>query len=432
MTAPMLVAWNLTRRCNLACSHCYLDAVQRKREAPDELSTDEALGVVAQIADLAPAAMLVLSGGEPLLRRDLPVLVAAAARRGLLPVIGTNGTLLQPRRAAELRQAGAAGVGISLDSADAVFHDRLRGRAGAWAAARRGIGAARAAGLALLLQTTLCAENRAQLAALAELAESWGALAFNVFFLVCTGRGVTWTDLPPAAYEEALAEILRLQGIHPRLMIRARCAPYLRRLLAGQGAASATGYAEWSSACLAGRRYLRITPRGEVTPCPYLPQVVGDLRQTALRDIWEQAPLFARLRSELPGGKCGDCDFRYSCGGCRARAFAQHGEAMAEDPQCAYVRPPDRCPEATPGPLAAAATTGATAATWDPAVTWEPAAEALLDRIPGFVRATVRARLEAWAAKEGVPRISVEFMRAHRPPGPFPLALSGGARYTAR
>lgn len=134
MSAPQLVSWNLTRRCNLACGHCYLDAVQRKSEAPGELSTEAALRVIDEIAEAAPGAMLVLTGGEPLLRADLVGLVARAAAVGLMPVIGTNGVLLDDDRARQLVQAGAAGVGVSLDSAAPGFHDRLRGRSGAWRA----------------------------------------------------------------------------------------------------------------------------------------------------------------------------------------------------------------------------------------------------------------------------------------------------------
>ncbi|MDP2787429.1 MAG: radical SAM protein, partial [Pseudomonadota bacterium] len=154
-TAPQIISWNLTRVCNLACAHCYLDAVQRRREASDELTLAEAEDVVTQIAATAPGAMLVLTGGEPLLRRDLETIVAAAARQGLMPVIGTNGTLLDAARAGALRAAGAMGVGISLDSVEPDFHDRLRGQIGAWEGAMRGIEAARAAGLAVLIQTTL-------------------------------------------------------------------------------------------------------------------------------------------------------------------------------------------------------------------------------------------------------------------------------------
>ncbi|MBI2314031.1 MAG: radical SAM protein [Betaproteobacteria bacterium] len=402
---PMIVSWNLTRRCNLTCGHCYLDAVQRKRETPDELNTEEACGVIEQIAELAPGAMLVMTGGEPLIRRDLPVLVEAAAKLGLMPVIGTNGTLLSLFRAVELKRAGAVGVGISVDSATSAFHDRLRGQVGAWAAAIAGIEAARQTGLGVLLQATLFEENRGELADLADLAESAGAMALNFFFLVCTGRGVTQTDLSSAAYEEALQEILRLQQARPKLMIRARCAPYARRLQGLHAGVSDGAYADWSSACLAGRRYLRITPSGGVTPCPYIPQVVGNLRESALKQVWEEHPLFRRLRTELPGGKCGDCDFRFSCGGCRARALAMHGDLMAEDPKCGYCRPA----EAVPEPLAAGGRTQGSAPSWT------PEARALLERIPGFVRERVRANLEREAEKVRVECIDLEFMRAHRP-----------------
>jgi len=413
-TEPFIVSWNLTRLCNLRCGHCYVDAVQRRSEATDELGTGEALDVLGQIAELAPGAMLVLTGGEPLMRKDLPELVRRSAQLGLMPVIGSNGIMLDVKRAAGLHALGAAGVGISLDSGTAGFHDRLRGLPGAWEGARRGMRAARETGLALLVQTTLFEENRHELAAIADIAESAGAMALNFFFLVCVGRGVTQTDLTPAQYEETLSRIVRLQRERPQLMIRARCAPYLRRLLGLRGGDGAAGYAAWSSACLAGRSYLRVTPQGRVTPCPYIPEAVGDLTTTPLREIWERHPLLVRLRTELPAGKCGTCDFRYGCGGCRARALARHGDLMAEDSNCPYIRPAGALPEAAPAILARREE-----------LTWEPAAAALLERLPAFIRGRVKARLEECAANEAQRLVTVEFMRAHRPPLRFPDYPSG-------
>ncbi len=398
----VILSWNVTRRCNLACGHCYIDALRRRRGFPDELDTADAGRLIAQVAALAPGAMLVLSGGEPMLRRDLGALVKQAAESGLAPVIGTNGTLLNERRAKQLRDAGAAGVSVSLDSATPAFHDRLRGKVGAWQAAMHGIQTARRAGLAVSLQATVFEENRGELAAFAALAEWLGAIALNFFFLVCTGRGVERTDLSAAAYEETLAAMVELQRQRPQLMIRARCAPHLRRLLGLHAGEARSAYAGWSSACLAGRSYLRITPEGEVTPCPYIPLALGNIARMPLREIWQQHPVLARLRSELPGGKCAGCDFRHSCGGCRARALAQHGELMAEDPSCVHVRPAGAAPEPAPR---------------EPAqVAWDPAAQALLERIPAFVRAHVRARLEECAAQEGHARVTVELMRSRRPP----------------
>jgi radical SAM protein with 4Fe4S-binding SPASM domain len=403
MGAPKLVSWNLTRRCNLACGHCYLDAVQRKSEAAGELSTGEALGTVDQIADAAPGAMLVLTGGEPLLRADLRALLKRASRRKLLPVLGTNGLLLDEARAASLKAAGAAGVGISLDSAAPEFHDRLRGKTGAWAAALAGMRAARSAGLAVQMQATLFPQNRAELGALADLAEQTGAMALNFFFLVCTGRGVTQTDMPAAMYEDTLAAIVRLQEQRPGTMIRARCAPYVRRLLGLRAGESRDGYQGWSSACLAGRSYLRITPQGRVTPCPYISEVVGDLRAEPLTAIWDGNATLRRLRSELPGGKCGDCDYRYSCGGCRARAAAATGNLLAEDPKCGHARAPGANPEPWPQERSQGG------------LSWEPAALAVLERVPPFVRDRVRGVLEDKARAAELAVVTAEFLRAQRP-----------------
>jgi radical SAM protein with 4Fe4S-binding SPASM domain len=410
--APQLVSWNLTRACNLACGHCYLDAVQRRCEAPDELTTDEALRVVREIAATAPGAMLVLTGGEPLLRKDLPLLVAAGAERGLMPVIGTNGTLLTDGRARVLRAAGAVGVGISIDSATPEFHDRLRGADGAWFGAWAGVDAAREAGLAVQVQMTLLEDNRGEIEAVADLAEANGALALNLFFLVCTGRGVKQTDMPEPLYEATLRRIAQLQARRPGLMIRARCAPYMRRIVGLHAGQSGGSYASWSSACLAGRTYFRITPQGKVTPCPYIPEAVGDLRRDALQEVWRRHPTLQRLRQELPDGKCGDCDWRYSCGGCRARAAAVAGDVMAEDPKCGYRRPVDALPEPAPGEAPRA-----------PGADWTPEARALLESIPGFVRERVRERVETAAAQQSVATISVEFMRAQRPDAPVHSVL---------
>lgn len=404
--APQLVSWNLTRRCNLACGHCYLDAVQRKSEAPGELTTGEALGVVGQIAETAPGAMLVLTGGEPLLRKDFLSLVQEASGKGLIPVVGTNGVLLDEERARHLKAAGAAGVGISLDSAAPEFHDRLRGKPGAWAAALTGMRAARAAGLAVQMQATLFPDNRSDLAELADLAHGVDALALNFFFLVCTGRGVTQTDMPEPIYEETLAAIVALQAERPQMMVRARCAPYARRLLGLHAGESRGGYAGWSSACLAGRSYLRITPQGRVTPCPYIPEVAGELRTTPLYQIWHENKILKSLRSELPGGKCGNCDFRYSCGGCRARAAAASGDLLGEDPKCSYLRPAGARPE--PAPYKDRE---------ESRIFWEPSARVILDRIPGFVRERVRARLEEKAYAAGLSAVTPEFVHANRPAG---------------
>ncbi len=270
----------------------------------DAMSTAEALSVIDQVAALAPEAMLILAGREPLLRADLEELVTAAARRGLPVVVGSNGMSLLPSRATSLRQAGVIGIGISLDSATPDFHDRLHGRPGAWGVAIVGSAAAYAAGLSVLLQATLFSDNRHEIVTIVALARDLGVSVLNFFFFVCTGRGVTQTNLSSADYEASLTAVLAVQAACPDMIIRARCAPYVRRLLGVKQGERRGSFADWSSACLAGRSYLRITPTGEVTPCPYMPLAVGSLRTMPLAEIWNNAQSLRRLREEMPSGKC--------------------------------------------------------------------------------------------------------------------------------
>ncbi|MBM3566933.1 MAG: radical SAM protein, partial [Alphaproteobacteria bacterium] len=200
MGAIRLISWNLTQRCNLACGHCYLDARQRRDPVAGEMDTTEALRRIKDLAATAPGAMVILTGGEPLLRRDLEELVRAAVDEGLVPVIGSNGVLLSKRRAASLKDAGAAGIGISVDSTEADVHDAVRGKKGAWSATLAGIATARSIDLPVLVQSTLFERNRHQVTDLVNLARAAGAAAINFFFLVCTGRGASQTDISPAAY----------------------------------------------------------------------------------------------------------------------------------------------------------------------------------------------------------------------------------------
>src|SRR3990172_11893071 len=186
---PFLVALNLTRRCNLACAHCYLDADVRAAGAGAELETFEVKALLDRIFALSDETMIVLTGGEPLLRSDLCELVAYASGLGLMVVVGTNGTLLDARRVTELQAAGARAIGISLDSLDPTYHDHFRGLPGAWRATLAGIDACRRAGLMFQLHFTVTDDNADELDDMIAFAGAAGATVLNVFFLVCTGRG---------------------------------------------------------------------------------------------------------------------------------------------------------------------------------------------------------------------------------------------------
>ncbi len=384
---PYLLSWNLTKRCNLRCRHCYIDAASA---CSDELTTEEALRVLHEIAEVNREVLMILSGGEPLLRPDLDRLVSRSAALGMMPVLGTNGTLLTAEVARHLAACGLVGVGISLDSLVPERHDDFRRLEGAWGGAVRGIEAARGAGLDVQVQMTLTPGNLGELPQVAKFVRDAGARALTVFFLVCTGRGQDLVDLTPDDYERALRALLEKPDYG--IMVRPRCAPTFRRLVAQADPGSMLLKSD-AGRCMAGKNYCRITPDGDVTPCPYMPQAAGNLRKQAFSEIWASAPLLQTLRSPQLKGRCGACEYRDTCGGCRARAFASCGDVCAEDPWCTHV-------PGTSGPAAEAGSE----------VPWTPEAELRLARVPLFVRNVVRSAVEAFALKRGVSPVTSELM----------------------
>lgn len=334
-SGPTLISWNVTYRCNLRCAHCYMDAGDGGG-AP-ELTTDEAKLLIDQVAQVG-SPVLILSGGEPLLRDDLFEIAEYGTAQGLRMAIGTNGTLIDDRTAVRLAGAGVRKAAISLDSADPGVHDRFRGVTGAWERAVAGIEACRDAGIPVQVHTTVTPQNHRDLERIAEFGESLGVHDFQFFFLVPTGRGKEVVDISPEMYESLIRRILRLRADRG-LSIRPTCAPQYVRIAAGMGLPVAEG----ERGCIAGIRYCRIDPTGEVTPCPYLPLGLGNIRRTPFAEIWNGSEVFAALRSgEGLRGKCGACEYRSACGGCRARAYgvtqerSGTGDCLAEDPWCLY------------------------------------------------------------------------------------------------
>lgn len=398
---PHVVAWNLTRRCNLECAHCYISAGPAE-SAHRELRTDEVCRIAGEILQVNPATMFVLSGGEPLLRDDLYEIAAFATSRGATVVVGTNGTLLTDERIAALRAAGVAGVAVSVDSLDARYHDRFRHGAGALEDTTAAIARLTAHRLDFIIQTTVTKANRGELARLAAWAADAGAVSFNAYFLVRTGRGARLSDLTPGEYEGALAQLERLHREYlGRMMVRAKCAPHFMRHVHVAGADSPL--LQYETRCPCGVQYCRITPDGKVTPCPYLPEPAGDLRERGFAEIWREAPLFRALRTAHLGGRCGRCEYRRVCGGCRARAYAETGDVLAEDPSCAY-QPGPGLPLITPP---SAATYGTAAAA---EMRWSPDAEARMKRIPSFVRGVVMRRVEDYARRHGRAEVTADLL----------------------
>jgi AdoMet-dependent heme synthase len=421
-TRPYVISWNLTYRCNLACEHCYLDAGSKPEIGGEafadrsELSTDGCLRVVDQIAAFAPDCLLILTGGEPLLRCDIIDIVRYAAAKGLWVVVGTNGVKITDNLAAILKREGVRGLSLSLDALDAGRHDAFRRVRGAWRNTVDGAKILVRAGLPFIVQTTVARHNVAELDAIAAFAHGeLGATVWNLYFLVPTGRGAHVSDLDAAAYDRVLA---LLRDIHRRyagkMLVNAKCAPHYARLLQGEEATTAYSktYAGGAGGCPAGTHYMGIRPNGDVTPCPYLPLFAGNLREERLTDLWQSSELFVKIRERTRlGGRCGECELAASCGGCRARAFGMTGDVLAEDPLCTH----------TPGtfarPTPAAVEYGEAAET---TLSWDPAASERMKQIPAFVRGVVARRVEAYCRERRLARVTEEVLSEIRAKMPTP------------
>ena len=351
---PYVVSWNLTYRCNLACEHCYLDAGPKPLVGTDnfadrsELGTEECYKVIDEIAAFAPECLTILTGGEPLLRRDILEIVRRASERGLWVVVGTNGVRITENVAKHLSEAGARGLSLSLDALDPDRHDRFRNVRGAWQNTVEGAGILNRTGLPFIVQTTAGSHNAGELEAIAAFAhERLAAKVWNLYFLVPTGRGQFVSDMTPAQYDDVLAALYRIQRQYEgRMLVNAKCAPHYIKTVLANASADGDGrpspglktYAGGAGGCPAGTHYMGIRPNGDVTPCPYLPVFAGSLRKTGLTELWNSSDLFTGIRKRASlGGRCGDCEMNAQCGGCRARAYGMTGDLMAEDPLCTHV-----------------------------------------------------------------------------------------------
>jgi radical SAM protein with 4Fe4S-binding SPASM domain len=410
---PHVIAWNLTRRCNLACAHCYI-AAGHWHDAGNELSLAEVRRIADEILAVNPAPVFILSGGEPLLRTDLEAIAEHAARRGATVVVGTNGTRLTSERIQSLKQAGVTGVAVSVDSLNERYHDRFRHGDGALQQTMSAVERLGAQRLDFIVQTTVTRGNRAELTAIAAWAAARGAVAFNVYFLVETGRAEGMSGLTPEENDEVLRELLDLERVYRgRMMVRSKCQPQIMRHVLER--ADDSPLRNYASRCPCGVQYCRITPDGKLTPCPYLPVQAGDLRAQSFGEIWRNSPVLQALRAGELHGKCGSCEFREVCGGCRARAYARTGDLLGADDSCAYQPTGERAPL----PAASAISYGSPVADSLP---WDDEARARMQRVPSFVRAVVMARVETYARERGHARVTADLISEVRTGMPIDFA----------
>ncbi|MFZ2960440.1 MAG: radical SAM protein [Candidatus Ozemobacteraceae bacterium] len=361
-----LLAWETTRACPLSCRHCRASAVCERE--PDELTTEEGKKLLSEAATLGPHVIVIMSGGEPLLRPDLEELAAAGTAAGLTVVVsGNDGEMLTEQRIASLKKAGVRRFSFSIHDESEAAHDAFTGRPGTLAAAIAAFERLKAAGMGFQINTTVLPHNQDRLDRLFERVQAWGAAAWHLFFTVPTGRAleIGGSELDPASTERVLHWIADAED-SGKIPMKVTCAPQYARIRAQRHVTSSHGRSPDQQSghesvqpmseakppmvhpqghphtrgrgCMAGDGFTFVSSTGDVKPCGYFDLIAGNVRQTPFNEIYRSSPLLAKVRDiEHLTGPCGSCGFRSCCGGCRARAFARTGDPLATDESCALA-----------------------------------------------------------------------------------------------
>jgi len=347
--SPLMFYYEVTLACDLVCKHCRASAQETPH--PDELSTEQSKSLIDQVATFPRAPMMVFTGGDPLKRADLFDLIRHAVGRGIQAALTPSATPLATREAFErARAAGIRRLGISLDAADAEVHDAFRGFDGSFQRTLEMLDAARQLGMGVQVNTTITRRNVHQVDAIAELLGSQGIAMWSVFFLVPVGRGVEEQRIKPAEYEEVFARLWH-HARHQPYAVKTTEAPHYRRFVLEQGGDPLAGPGGEGPAASAARRGHRaplgvgdgkgvmfVGHTGEIYPAGFLPLKCGQFPQDSVVDVYQSHPTFQALRDpDQFRGRCGVCEYRYVCGGSRARAYAVTGDPLATEPDCVYV-----------------------------------------------------------------------------------------------
>jgi radical SAM protein with 4Fe4S-binding SPASM domain len=331
---PTLVSFAVTRECNLTCKHCYSQSVDSPH--PRELNTTEAMRLINQIAD-AGAHLLILDGGEPLMRPDIFELVRHSRNVGLTTVMGSNGTLITAEVADKLAEAGLQAVAISLDGADAATHDAFRGVERTWEQTLLGIENLRQTGIPFQIAPTLRHGCWEQWQTIADKAKGWGAKAVEVFDYISAGRGKENREFEMTAEERRafVQDYIARQRAEEEMIYRCVALPQLWVEVEKSVPEDEVLTKFVRTCCAAGTRYCCIFYDGTVYPCMVLQEKAGDVREQSFRSIWQESPVFQVLRErDRLEGKCGRCDYRYVCGGARCKVYVKTGSLTGEDDTC--------------------------------------------------------------------------------------------------
>ena len=339
------IAWEITRRCNLNCVHCRSSSKLEVNDHPD-FSLDEAKRVLDDISSFAQP-VVVLSGGEPLLRPDVFDIAAYGNKKGLRMCLATNGTLVTEEICHNIKKSGIRMVSLSLDGSSAEVHDNFRNQKGAFDGTIKAAGLFRKHGIEFLINSSFTKRNQEEIPKIYKLAKELGATAWYMFMIVPTGRGqdILAELISPEDYEELLNWHYDMEKEEEDMLVRPTCAPHYYRIVLQRSKDDKEKFKRrslkfstgGSKGCLAGQLICLIDVDGEVLPCSYFPKSAGNIRRQSFKDIWENSELFNSLRDfKSYKGSCGSCEYLNVCGGCRARSYSMTGDYLAEEPFCNY------------------------------------------------------------------------------------------------
>ncbi len=342
---PKWIAWEITRRCNLRCVHCRSSSELKVNDHPD-FSLSEAKRILDDIRSYANPVM-VLSGGEPLLRNDVFDIASYGTSLGMRMCLATNGTLVTEETCKSIKETGIKMVSLSLDGSTAEIHDDFRNQPGAFEGTLNAIDLFNKHGIDFLVNSSFTKRNKTEAPKLYELVKSLGATAWYLFMIVPTGRGedIMSELIPEEEYEDILNWHYDMEAEETDLLVRPTCAPQYYRIVLQRAKEESSNFKRrslkfstgGSKGCLAGQLICLIDVDSNVLPCSYFPLSGGNLKEQSFKDIWENSKLLKDMRDfKSYKDNCGKCEYINVCGGCRARAYAVSGDYMAQEPFCHY------------------------------------------------------------------------------------------------
>jgi heme b synthase len=342
---PKWIAWEITRRCNLRCVHCRSSSEMDVKAHPD-FPKDEAFRIIDDISGYAKP-VIVLSGGEPLLRKDVFEIARYGTDKGLRMCLATNGTLVEEDTCKNIKDSGIKIVSLSLDGSEEAVHDDFRSQKGAFSGTINAARLFKKYGIEFIINSSFTKRNQKEIPRVYRLAKELGATAWYMFMIVPTGRGEEIMNelISKEDYEDILEWHYQMEKGEEDMLVRPTCAPHYYRIVLQKAKEEGSKFERrtlkfstgGSKGCIAGQLIALIDVDGNVLPCSYFPKPAGNIREQSFRDIWENSALFKELRDfKKYKGKCGSCEYVTVCGGCRARAYSMRGDYLEEEPFCGY------------------------------------------------------------------------------------------------